>query len=276
MASHSKAVGPALVTDETATRKAKPSKTLPFDRVALAKQLEILRAYAAASAQGTKLVTNSEVASIVGLVAETVSMCNGFLSSIGFIQKSENGWIVSAEVQAFFRAYDWNKESAAQKLAPLLESSWAGQAILPKLSFRPMEEDEAIGQLADAATAGPDYRRNLKMIVDFMEAAAIVQRDGSMLRKRIVTASEGAQSPQTQLPKADSKETTPEQVPQGLRPKVATTFSQMAQGTMRFNVSFDVDLTEMANWRADRIAAFFSGIAQVLAAKAEVEKTAGT
>ena len=50
----------------------------------------------------------------------------------------------------------------------------------------------------------------------------------------------------------------------------------LAEGAMRFNVSFTVDMAEMANWRADRIAAFFAGIAQVLAAKAEVEKTAGT
>jgi hypothetical protein len=35
-------------------------------------------------------------------------------------------------------------------------------------------------------------------------------------------------------------------------------------------------MQELANWRPDRISAFFAGIAQVLAAKGEVEEVAAT
>jgi hypothetical protein len=78
-------------------------------------------------------------------------------------------------------------------------------------------------------------------------------------------------SPATEAPRQSEPAPDPP-ARQGAR--VTTAFSQMAQGAMRFNVSFDVDMSEMASWRADRIAAFFNGLAQVLAAKAEVEKTA--
>jgi len=269
MASSAKATaGPALVRpSQKHTVKPKPNRPLPFDRVAFPKQLELVRAYAAASSQGNKPVSNSEVASIAGLAPETVSMCNGFLAAIGFIQKAEGGWLVSPDVMAFFRAFDWNKETASHKLAPLVQASWFGQALIPKLSFRVMEEEEAITLLAESANAGPDYKRHLRMLVDCLESVGLIQREGTQLKLRSLSAVE----PNSPRQEASSASEEPQSM---TKAKVVTSFSQLAQGTMRFNVSFDVDLSEMAHWRADRIAAFFNGIAQVLAAKAEVEKTA--
>jgi hypothetical protein len=264
--------GPELVKEDQAKSKSKPSRVLPFDRVQSAKQLEILRAYAAASNQGTKSVTNVEAAAIVGLAQETLSSCNAFFVNVGLIQKGDGGILVSPEVQSFFRAYDWNKDTAAQKLAPLLKTSWFAQAVLPTLSFKPTDEEEVIGLLADAAAAGRDCKRQLKFLIDYLEASGLIQRDGTLLRSGTVAVDTSGGRQDTPKEPASSSEA----VVSPTRPRVATTFSQMAQGAMRFNVSFDVDLSEMAGWRADRIAAFFNGIAQVLAAKAEVEKTAGT
>src|SRR5216683_2161994 len=82
MASSVKApTGPALVKNEPKS-KTKPSRVLPFDRVTFTKQLEIVRAYAAASAQGTRSVPNTEVAATIKMAVETISSCNAFLSSI--------------------------------------------------------------------------------------------------------------------------------------------------------------------------------------------------
>jgi hypothetical protein len=259
-----KPAGPALVRDEPPTQKPKPTRPLPFDRVTVAKQLDILRGYAAASAQGTKPVSNVEVASFVKMAAETISTCNAFFANIGLIQKGERGWIVSAEVVAFFRAFEWNKLTAAHNLAPLMEPSWFGQALIPRLSMNPMEENEAIEKLAAAAPAGIERKRALKMLIEWLESSGLVKRDGTQLKS--VTL------PVTEQPRQEVAREPANEPP--ARPRVATAFSQMKQGTMRFNVSFDVDLSEMQNWQADRLAAFFSGIAQVLAAKAEVEKTA--
>ena len=45
---------------------------------------------------------------------------------------------------------------------------------------------------------------------------------------------------------------------------------------MQFHVSVRVDMKEFSGWQPDRIAAFFGGIAQVLAAKGTVEKEASS
>jgi hypothetical protein len=266
--------GPALVDDATPAPKQpapKPLKPLPSDRVTTAKQLEILRAFAAVSNQGTKPVGNREVAGVINITPESISSCNAFFSSIGLIQKNDGtSWTVSAEVLAFFRAYEWNKETAANKLAPVIQSSWFSQALFPKLSFRPLTEEEAISVLGEAAVAAPEYKKSLRMILEFMDAAGIIQRDGTqvILRSGASPGSDPPKTVQQEQKPMEQNEVTPR------TPKVATSFSQMAEGAMRFNISFSVDMVEMASWKADRIAAFFSGIAQVLAAKAEVEKTA--
>jgi hypothetical protein len=48
----------------------------------------------------------------------------------------------------------------------------------------------------------------------------------------------------------------------------------MTGGSVQFNISVKVDMTEFANWPPDLVTAFFGGIAQVLSAKAAVEKAA--
>lgn len=270
------ASGPVLLDDDkpkskNPPTKNQPTKTLPHDRVPVARQLEIIRGYAAASAQGSKAVRNIDVASTIGMAQETISSCNAFLSSIGLIQKGEGGWIVSPDVQAFYRAYDWNKDTASYKLGPLVQQAWFSQFLLPKLGFRPMDEEEAVSQLGELSAAGPDFRRALRMLIDYMEAAGLIQRDGGLLKPRNPQVSSASSEPIPEPQKQNEPATDTAPRP---GPRVTTGFSQMAQGAMRFNVSFDVDMSEMANWRADRIAAFFNGLAQVLAAKAEVEKTA--
>lgn len=263
-------VGPELVKSEHPKSKQKPTRTLPFDRIQFTKHLEILRAYAAATNQGTKNVTVVEASKIMRMAPETLSACNAFFTSVGFLQKGDGGFAVSAEVQSFFRAYEWNKETAAQKLEPLLRPSWFAQELLPQLSFKPMEEEASITLLADAAEARPECKKQLRLLLDYLEAAGLVQREGTLLKSgNSATASASGEAPKDAPPPDTAAPTVSRQ-------KVATAFSQMAHGTMRFNVSFDVDMSEMANWRADRVAAFFNGIAQVLAAKAEVEKSAGS
>jgi len=55
--------------------------------------------------------------------------------------------------------------------------------------------------------------------------------------------------------------------------RAAPTFFGTTEGAVNFNVSVRVDMGEFASWKPERIAAFFNGMAQVLAAKADVEKS---
>src|ERR1017187_7723045 len=55
---------------------------------------------------------------------------------------------------------------------------------------------------------------------------------------------------------------------------VSTAFLQSTEGLVQFHVSVKVNMNEFKGWEGDRIQAFFSGIAQVLAAKEKIEESA--
>jgi hypothetical protein len=250
--------------------KPKPTQILPTDRFIFNKQLNVLRAYGVASSFGSKPTRINDVANIVKMTASTVSMANPFFIDIGLLLKSGMGYVPAPEVIAFARAYEWNPEAAAHKLAPLLEQTWFAQELLPRLTFGQMDESGAVADLAHTAGAGPEYRNQIRILIDYLEAGGLVQRDGDFLRKPAAShrASATNQERTTPQPAAEQRDAQPS------RTSVSTVFTQAAEGVVQFHISVKVDMSEFAGWQPDRIAAFFGGIAQVLAAKGAVEKGA--
>ena len=252
--------------------KPKPTKTLPTDRINVTKQLDIVRAYAAATANGSKPATVGEVAEIVRMAATTIQMANPFLSSINLITRSGAGaYTVPPEVLSFLKAYEWDKETASHKLAPLLRSTWFGQALLPRITYGPIEEKTALGVVAEACGAQPECEKELRMIIEFMAAGGLVMRENGQVRPRPITVPSEPPSPvQAQQP------TTDEHRDRDKEPSVNSsrlnTSVQATPGKFNLNIAVEVDMAEFATWRPERIQAFFRGVAEVLAAKADVEK----
>ena len=239
------------------------SKILPSNRIAVAKQIEILRAYAAAFVSTNIPVTNAEVASIVKMAANTVSIGNAFFTNTGLLDRNNGGYIPAAETIQFYRAYEWSPETAPHKLAPLIGRTWFSKALLAKLRFRQMDEEEAISELAQAAEVGPDYKVNLRMLLEYMEVTDIIVRDNGIIRLSPPSPnSESEVHPVSgTVPVESDKPNQPmrnlEQVTETVKP-----------GGISFTVHCNVDMKEINTWSADRITAFFAGVAQVLAAKA--------
>lgn len=259
-------VAPATTTDSQPSQpvRTQPTKTLPTDRINVSKQLDILRAYAAASSNGTRPAAVNEAAEIVKMAPTTVSIANAFLSSVGLIQRTDAGsYMPSAEVLSFLRAYEWNPETASHKLGPSLKDAWFATIILPRISFGPMDEEQAIGLLADASNAGPDYKKQLREILEFMAYAGLIVREAGQVR-----AAKNVAAPEVPIGPAKQPETEAARAP---GKNVATALKSTAGG-VTFNVDVSVDMAEFATWRPERIQAFFRGIAEVLAAKADVEK----
>jgi hypothetical protein len=259
--------GKSKSTEKKVTQpKGRPSRALPTDRITFERQLDILRAYAAASDNGTKPTSTEAVAEVVKMAPSTVAMANPFFTSLGLLQRTDAGFIPAPEVVNFLRAYGWNTETAPYKLGPLIESAWFSQTLIPKLRFGTIEQEQAITDLADAASAGPDSRKQLRILLDYMVTSGLVQRDGSVLK--LAAAPDGASASSSSEPPMSTEPT--------VKNRVLTAFTQTPEGSVNFNVQVRVDMTEFSNWEADRIAAFFAGIAQVLAAKARIEKEAGS
>src|SRR4051794_13243797 len=92
-----------------ASKTARPTKILPTARIAFAKQLDILRAYAAASGPGNRMVNLREVSDIVKMASGTVTIANPFFVDMKFISRTEGlGLTPSSAVMEFARAYEWN------------------------------------------------------------------------------------------------------------------------------------------------------------------------
>ena len=258
--------------------KTKPTKTLPTDRIITPKQLDLIRAYAVTSNFGSKPIRSTEVADVSKMSVTTIHMANPFMVDVGLLQKTELGFLPSPEVISYARAHEWNPATASQKLASLFEETWFAKELLTKLSFRQMSETEAITDLADAASAGPEYRKHIRILVEFLEAVGLIQRDGDFLRRATAARSTSPDPPPTQnaAEHREPQQREPQhRDSQPIRSTISTVFSQHPEGVVQFHVSIKVDMAELSTWTPDRIAAFFAGIAQVLAAKGAVEEQAG-
>lgn len=254
----------------TSNARSRPQRPLPTNRIAYPKQLDLLRAYVAASGPTGKAVANKDVAGIVKLSADTISLGNAFFSDVGFLQRLDSGYVPADEVKAFARAHEWQPDSAPERLAPLVEHSWFGETLLTRLQFNAMEEAEAVQVLAEAIGAGPAYRPQINTLIDYMESSGLIVRDGNMIRRvRDRQPNQPERAVAHEQPQASQAAQ-----PAAAHPSrgVSTSFSQAAQGLVAFDVSVRVNMSEMANWTPDRIQAFFAGIAQVLAAKGRIEE----
>jgi hypothetical protein len=240
----------------------KPSHPLPTERIAVERQCDLLRAFAIASGDERRPVRNSDVAAISDFAETTLSQANAFFVDIGFLARTPEGFVPADEVHAYAHAYQWIPETAGQKLAPVLSRSWAGEVLLPRLHFRDVSENEAIAALSEEVGVGPEYRPNLEMLLEYFQAADLIALDAGMVRvavRYLNTPHGGAPQPAT----------APE--PRGTQephhPKPSTTASTKPSNVLDLSLDIHVPMEELNKWSADRISAFFSGVAAVLAAK---------
>ncbi|MCC8983085.1 hypothetical protein [Bradyrhizobium acaciae] len=248
---------------------------LPTFRVGFAKQMDALRAYAILSDNGTKAVHYSRIAEVIKVHEANVSSMNPFFLEIGLIAKAANGYVPTPAVLDYNRAHAWNADTAAVRLAPLLRNTWFGQELSQRLLFRSIGEEEAIQILADASTAGPEAKPQLRILIDFCESAKIIERANGALKLLPVSAQahEGEsaswpfQTQETELPPSPLPPPPPP-LPTFTPPPSASPMSAPQNaGGIGLDVSINVSMAEMKDWSPERITAFFTGIAQVLAAK---------
>jgi hypothetical protein len=252
----------------------KPTRTLPTNRVATPKQYDILRAFGAVSGPDGNPVTNVEVSKIVELHAATVGLVTPFLTDIGLLIKTNDGLVPAQEVQDYAASYEWNPESAFQRVAPVLRRSWFYGRLLPKLRFSALSRDKALTELAMHVNAAPAYRSQLETLLEYMVAAGLIAEENGQIR--LLQSSESINGgSDVEEPATPATPQRQQQTHEAARSQpVSTSFSSPAAGVVKFNISVNVDMADFAGWTPDRITAFFAGVAQVLAAKGSLEKKA--
>lgn len=153
-------------------------RILPTARISFSRQMDLLRAYGATAGAERRPVTHEDVAPIVRMAASTASLANPFFADAGLLERVDGGYVPSPEVAAFARMWRWDEDAAPRELAPLLARTWFAETLLPRLDYHPLSEREAIAELDREATAGPEYAPSLRILLDFLEAAGLIVRDG--------------------------------------------------------------------------------------------------
>lgn len=182
--------------------KSRLERTLPTGRVIFTKQLDILKAYPAAYERVRGPVAIEDLKDLVKLAPATISQANPFFCDVGFLQKEGRKFVPSPELEAMLRMSGISQEKAWAKLAPLLERSWCGQLLVPKLRIRPLTEDEIVHDLADAAKAEADHIPQLRIMIEYMVLVGLVSKEGGVYK--LVNNGAGAAA---EVPAAASPET---------------------------------------------------------------------
>lgn len=149
------------------------------------KQVELLRAWGTASGLERKPVSNKSVAEVAGILESSTFLCNTFFQEMGLLSRGDGGFVASPDVANFANAHKWNDSNAGHKLAPAFRTSWFAKLLLPKLQFRTIEERQALSELGGAAAAGPEYKNQIKTLIDYLELSGLVQRDGTLLKEGV-------------------------------------------------------------------------------------------
>jgi hypothetical protein len=117
------------------------------------------------------------------MAASTIALTNPFFSSIGLLQRLAVGTYMPSEaVIAFFRASAKDPDTAARKLAPTFKNTWFCQALMPRLTYAPMQEHEVLKALEKACAANEDNKKAVAFLLEFLVLVGIVERDGDLVR----------------------------------------------------------------------------------------------
>jgi hypothetical protein len=185
------------------------TQVIPTNRLTLPKQIEIIRAYGAAYEAGGGAVGIEDVTKFAGMAPATVSQTNAFLQDTGIVRKDGRRFVPAAEVQAMHRLYEVSRDKALTKLGPLMEKSWFGRLVVPKLKFRPMPEEDVVHELFEAATAETGHLPQIRMLVDYLVISGVVERENGVLKVK------NGCSPEGSAPAEPAAATAPAPVPAG-------------------------------------------------------------
>lgn len=249
------------------------SRPLPTDRIAFARQLAILRAFAVAAAEGDGFASANDAERVAKMSHTTISLATPFFADSGLLIRSDRGRFKPSEaVIEYTRGQEWSPDSAGRYLRPVVSKSWFGEIIAAKVKLGSRETDDIMAALAGASGASPEHKGQIDMLIDYAVLGGLVRRDGSMLRRVDGTSAPIADT------EADAlvEQQVPAQSPAS-KDGVRTAFAKdPTEGYVEFHVNVKVRTAEFSTWRPERITAFFGGIAQVLAAKGRMEEDAGS
>jgi hypothetical protein len=161
-------------------------RALPTDRLKFEKQVAILKAYAAESrASPSGATTLDKVAKVAEVAATTVGLNNEFFREVNLLVRENKMFRPTQPVIDFLQASQWDPANALRKIGPTLADSWAGRALTSRVAVRDLTKGEAIALLADESGASKEHAARLEILLDFLNAAGVVDIEGNAVRRHL-------------------------------------------------------------------------------------------
>ena len=232
---------------------------LPSGRMRFESQLRALRGWAVA-AQNDPTPSNDAVADACRISSTTISGNNAFLVTANLLVKEGGGYRPTDATIEFGRAVSFGAADAPRKLAPALQATWFWKALQPRLDFPPVTREDALLRLAEVAHAGSEHKNQLSVILEWLEAAGLLRREGDQITSvkdavRPVAIGEIVAEPD------------PKPVPSLAEQALQASVSATSPGAIAFSVAVNIDMADLLGWEPDRIKELFDGIAKVLSAQ---------
>ncbi|MDH5731826.1 MAG: hypothetical protein OEZ58_22820, partial [Gammaproteobacteria bacterium] len=177
----------------------KPTQKLPTGRITAENQFKLLRGIAIASGHELTPVSNKEIADVVQMHQNTVSIGNPFYADIGLIEKVGQKIRATQELANYAERCKWSEDDAGHKLRNTIENTWFAKAILPRLSLHTINIDEAISVLGEASNASPEYKPQLQILLRFLEFSGLITIENNTVILQEVGINEDA-PPKKEVP----------------------------------------------------------------------------
>lgn len=234
-------------TDEAPTTEAKsfrqkPTKTLPTDRLSFDKQMLILRGIVKASLAADRgAVANGDAAQYADVAPSSVSLCNAFFGDCGLTVREGTKIRPADVVYEFDTAMQWEPETAAHKLAPVISNTWFAKAIMTKLALKSsIPTAEALAFLAQQCSAPLEYKPQLTVLLEYLNACGLITLDGASItmgKRSAPAAPTPAPAPAAEKP----SEIPPAPLPSSRMKRITITLPDKDSVLIEIPENFDAD-----------------------------------
>jgi len=162
-------------------KETQAAKELPFEKVGIEKQIEMLKAFAALREKKERS-TYKDVGPTIDLHPTLVSSCIRFWKSIGLLEVQDGGYRASNALLEFAKKSEWGAEDEAWSIMRgHLKESWFVEHLAVAFRIKKsLTEDELVNSLGSASGVtkrDAKIMKSLRILVELLVLSRIVMKD---------------------------------------------------------------------------------------------------